>query len=275
MSKPEISNPVTAIAEEDATGEVADIFADIRDSMEIPLITSIWRILVDIEDGLRASWDVTKPVYETGQPQAALLKIREQASLPIPEPLASSQLTCVGVSGDDLPSIRAILDAYNRSNGLNLIALTALVATPSGPPANDPPPRSPPSWPQLPPLLTQADISEHTWTLMLDIYNLGVASRKPGVATLWRHLAHWPGLLALVYSGLAPLVRDGTVQRSTRQVLELARTEGARIAHHRPDTSSLPEEALDLIAEYAGKVHRMVTIGHGVARWLQELEGEP
>ncbi len=34
---------------------------------------------------------------------------------------------------------------------------------------------------------------------MLDIYNLGVASRKPGVAMLWRHLAHWPGLLALIY----------------------------------------------------------------------------
>ena len=43
---------MTAIAETDATGEIADIFADIRETMELPLITSIWRILVDIEDGL-------------------------------------------------------------------------------------------------------------------------------------------------------------------------------------------------------------------------------
>ena len=54
MNQSEIRNPVTAMAESDATGEVAEIFADIRETMEIPLITSIWRILVDIEGGLRS-----------------------------------------------------------------------------------------------------------------------------------------------------------------------------------------------------------------------------
>lgn len=46
MSTPKLSNPVTAIAEADATGEIAEI----RETMGLPLITSIWRILVDIED---------------------------------------------------------------------------------------------------------------------------------------------------------------------------------------------------------------------------------
>ena len=55
MNQSEIRNPVTAMAESDATGEVAEIFADIRETMEIPLLTSIWRILVDIEGGLRSS----------------------------------------------------------------------------------------------------------------------------------------------------------------------------------------------------------------------------
>ena len=36
-------DPVSAIAEEDAVGEVAEIFADIRATMDIPLLTSIWR----------------------------------------------------------------------------------------------------------------------------------------------------------------------------------------------------------------------------------------
>ena len=40
------TDPVSAIAESEATGEVADIFADIRATMEIPLLTSIWRTLV-------------------------------------------------------------------------------------------------------------------------------------------------------------------------------------------------------------------------------------
>lgn len=143
MSPLQIRNPVTALAEADATGEIADIFADIRQTMELPLITSIWRVLVDIEDGLPTAWNATKPLYQTGQPQASLVKMREQISLPHPEPFTRSQLSCIGISPNDLPSIRAILNAYNRSNGLNLMALTALVVNPAGIPANEPVPPSP------------------------------------------------------------------------------------------------------------------------------------
>ena len=130
MNQSEIRNPVTAMAESDATGEVAEIFADIRETMEIPLITSIWRILVDIEGGLRSSWDATKQLYQTGQPQAALLRIRAETALPMPQPITISQLARVGVNRQDLSVIRSILAAYNRSNGLNLIALTALSVSP-------------------------------------------------------------------------------------------------------------------------------------------------
>ena len=35
-------DPVSAIAETDATGEVADIFADIRATMAIPMLTSMY-----------------------------------------------------------------------------------------------------------------------------------------------------------------------------------------------------------------------------------------
>ena len=35
------TDPVSAIAEADATGEVAEIFADIRATMDIPMLTSI------------------------------------------------------------------------------------------------------------------------------------------------------------------------------------------------------------------------------------------
>ena len=258
MSKLKTSNPVTAIAETDATGEIADIFADIRETMQLPLITSIWRILVDIEDGLPTAWNATKPLYQTGQPQAALLKMREQISLPIPEPFTLSQLACVGISQDDLPAIRAIINAYNRSNGLNLIALTALVVKPVGTPANEPVPPSPPPWPQLPPLLTQTNISADTWTLLQDIartnQRLNDKTRKPAIATIWRHLAHWPGLLALAYTSLSSLVQNGQLQRTMLQVNEIAQTEGARIAQLRSETGSIPEDAHNLITGYANGV---------------------
>lgn len=273
MSKLKISNPVTAIAEADATGDIADIFADIRQTMELPLITSVWRILVDIEDGLPTAWNATKPLYQTGQPQAALFKLRKQVSLPHPKPFTCSQLSCVGISPNDLPSIRAVLGAYNRSNGLNLMALTALVVNPNVTPANKPVPPSPSPWPQLPPLLAQADIQTETWTLLEDIARItqrpDAGDQKPTIATIWRHLAHWPGLLALVCTGLSALEQNGQLQEAMQQVHDRAQTEGARMAHLRPETPGIPEDAYNFITTYANGVHRIVTIGHIIENWLE------
>ena len=47
-------DPVSAIDENEAVGLNADIFLDIRQTMKIPLVTSIWRGLADIDDSLEA-----------------------------------------------------------------------------------------------------------------------------------------------------------------------------------------------------------------------------
>ena len=67
-------DPVTAISEAEATGRTAEIFADIREVMQIPLITSIWRVLADFDGGLEAAWAAVRPIYESGRPDAALQK---------------------------------------------------------------------------------------------------------------------------------------------------------------------------------------------------------
>ena len=270
-------DPVSAIAEAEATGEIAELFADIRQTMQLPLLTSIWRTLVGVEGELRAVWRVAKPLYETGQPAVALVRLREQATLPVPTPLAPGQLACAGVPPDDLPAIRAIVAAYNRSNGMNLITLTSLVVTPSGMPPDDPLPPAPLPWPALPPLLAQDDMAEDTWMLLQHLNRFGAVPGEPGLATVWRHLAHWPGLLAVIHAGLAPLQRDGTIRRSIQQVLDIAHEEGARLAHLRPEVVSMPEAARAMIANYVlnpGLVARMVAIGHGLARWLGAGNGQ-
>ena len=229
-------DPVTAISEAEATGETAQIFADIRETMQLPLITSIWRVIADMEGGLSAAWDATKPIYVTGQPEAALQKILDQSSLPIPEPIVSGQLACANVTGEDLPQIRSIVDAYNRSNGMNLLALTALVCAPSGTPANEPLPRPFGAWPTLPTLMEKPEIDKAAWKLLQHVNSLGLAAPHSGaIATLWRHLAQWPGLLAVIHAAFAPLHRDGTIQRSIQAVHSFSQAEGARIACLRPE----------------------------------------
>jgi hypothetical protein len=268
-------NAVTALAEADATGETAEIFADIRATMQIPLLTSIWRILADFDGGLRAAWDATKPLYESGQPGAALAKLKQTVPLPVPESLTGSEMASLGVSLDDLPKVRAIADAYNRSNGLNLIALTALVVRPSDEPSPAmypaPPTREP--WPELPVLLARDEIDDKTWASLESVDRYGTDGAHSGIATFWRHLGHWPGLIAETDARLAPLDRDGAIERTAQGVFDFARAEGARIAHLRADDIAIPEPARELIAGYVSSpttVTHIVNIGHGIAQWLEE-----
>ncbi len=273
MNREPRRDPVSAISEAEATGETARIFADIRETMQLPLITSIWRTIVDIEGGLRAAWDATKPLYVTGQPEAALQKILDRTSLPIPDPIVPGQLACANVIEEDLPKIRSIVDAYNRSNGMNLLALTGLVVPPSGTPPNEPLPQPLGVWPRLPKLLEKPEIDEATWTLVQHVNSGGLAA--PGsraVATLWRHLAQWPGLLSVIHAAFAPLHRDGTIQRSIQAVHSVSQAEGARIAYLRPEHVEMPDPAREIITHYATSpeaVANMVTRGHILAKWLQ------
>jgi len=271
MTAPHRRDPVTAISEAEATGRTAEIFADIRDVMQIPIITSIWRVLADFDGGLEAAWAAVRPIYESGQPDTALQKLKEQARFPVPDPLPVGRLVSAGVLAEDLPAIRAIIDAYNRSNGMNLIALTALVTDLPTKPSNYSTPPSHAPWPTLRPLLAQDEIGPETWDLLQGVKLLGARDDKSSLATLWRHLAHWPGLLSAVFESYEPMQRKGTLVRASAQVSEIARAEAVCIAHFRPSRVDIPEDAWQTIVHYVDgpfRVSRMVTLGHGLAQWL-------
>ncbi|MFN0041312.1 MAG: hypothetical protein ACKVP2_17505 [Burkholderiales bacterium] len=264
-------DPVTALDEASATGETAAIFADIRQTMGIPLLTSIWRGLAGIGTSLPKVWALAKPIYLSGLPDVALARVIARTRLPMPSPLAPTQLACVGIGPRDLDNIRAIVFAYNRSNGLNLAALAALVTPPGKEQAKASPRISAPPWPPLRPLLPREGIDDNTWNLIRHVNAFGASGIDASVATLWRHLAHWPGLLALAYTAFAPLQASGTITAAAAQVVTLAKEEGARMAHLRPATLDLPREAHDTLADYVNQpphVSRMVTLGHALAQWL-------
>lgn len=263
------TDPVSAIAESEATGEVAAIFADIRTTMDIPMLTSIWRTLVAVEGGLSAAWKAAKPLYLTGQPAAALARVIDGADLPSPAALVPGQLASAGVPPDELAAVRAIVAAYNRSNGMNMVALTALLAEPAPVPSTEPPALSPPPWPPLRPLLGAEEIDADCWALLREINTFGGATH--GLATLWRHLAHWPGLLALIHAAFAPLQQSGALGQAMQAVHDHGRAEAVHLAHLRPDPLLLPDDARRMIADYVATpqvVARMVTLGHILAGWL-------
>ena len=174
-------DPVSALAESEATGDAAELFADIRGAMQIPLLTSIWRILAGVEGALSGTWDGAKPLIETGQPDAALHRLTHEVSWPVP-----GQSIRDGVWKVDMATIRGLVEAYNRSNGLSLLALSALIAEPARGFATYPVPEVPGVWPVLPPLRSRDSIDDDTWALVERINRSGATPDQPGVATLWR-----------------------------------------------------------------------------------------
>ena len=263
-------DPVTAVDESTATGATAEIFADIRETMGIPLVTSIWRGLAGMGDSLQTVWNAAKPIYLSGHPERALGRVIEQTGLPMPEPLAPTQLACAGISDAQLESIRTIVDAYNRSDGMNMVTLAALIS-PQTASREDACPRTAPTWGEFPPLKAREELDENTWDLIRHVNAFGAPSIDANVATLWRHLGHWPNLLSLTYSAFAPKHADGSIAAATTRMVELTRQEGIRMAPWRNVEFILSEQARKTITGYVttpSQVIRMVTLGYALVRWL-------
>jgi hypothetical protein len=170
----------------------------------------------------------------------------------------------------DAGTARAVIAAYNRSNGLNLMALATLIAptaTGSGAVLAAASRASPARWPPLPRQAIAAD----TWDIIRHVNAFGASNIDAGVATLWRHLAPWPGLLALIHSAFAPLQSRGLIDEANARLVALSDAEGARMAHLRPTLPTLSPKALAAINGYVRsptQVARMVVIGHSLASWL-------
>jgi hypothetical protein len=119
-------------------------------------------------------------------------------------------------------------------------------------------------------LLAADAIDAECWALLRAINTFGGGSSH-GLATLWRHLAHWPGLLALIHAALAPLRQSGALAAAMQRVHERGRAEAAQLAQLRPEALVLPDAARRMIAAYVATprvVARMVSLGHILGRWL-------
>ena len=269
-------DPLTAISEAEATGEIAVCFADIRSTMQLPLLTSIWRTLAGVEGGLQTVWSASKPLFASGFPDSLLTRFQNPSLLPVPSESALVRLKNAGLSRESLEVIQGLVDVYTRSNSLNLLVLTALFANPTDQLEEEKPTQRAIEIPELPRLLEPHEIEPATWRLLLDINEFGASPDEPGLATLWRHLAHWPEALSVLYDALLPLQKNGVISRSIEQVLEVAQAEGSRLATLRPLELQAPEVARLMIKKYVthpGLVARMVAIGNGLSIWLRSDTG--
>jgi hypothetical protein len=217
-------DPVPSIPEAEADGEIAALYADIRDTLGVPVVNLIWRNLATIPNGLQWAWTTAKPLYASGAIYAEGYALRTEQGLPALPVLSAAALEAVGVTADGRETIRRILDSYDRSNPLNLLALLVLLGRLNGEDAKATP-RAIRGVPErsisgeLPALLALADMAPATASLVGAVNRLGAGGDDHILVSMPRHLAHWPGYLALYWTSIAPLDADGRLGDSIGAVL--------------------------------------------------------
>lgn len=268
-----MDDPVPAIPERSAAGEIAAIFADIRQVLAVEVVNLIWRHLATIEGALPWAWSSLRPVYVDGTVAREAAALHAELDLPAIPKVPSEVFTTLGLQVDDLVAIRGILSAYNRTNAMAQIALCALMSRLNGDvesgvdDEDTPTPRAPSdrwtdiSLPQLPRL---ADLPNETAGLVTALNDFGTNRPRPILASMYRHLAHWPPYLGLIWALVAPLDADGRLRRWIADGQGQAQRHAMRVAGRL--TAPLPDPKLAMamrsaIEPFAGDViARMVVI---------------
>ncbi|MDP1963057.1 MAG: hypothetical protein Q8K93_12735 [Reyranella sp.] len=262
-----MNGPFPAIAEASATGETADLFADIRATVGVRVVNLVWRHLATLDGALPWAWAAVKPLYLGGLPDQAAQRFRETMIVP---KLAS-------LAGDAPTSVDAVLASYDHSNTINLFALGALVAWLRDEADGGPPPphglrlRAPDV--ALPVLASEADVAPETWALVQRLNRLGDTAQPLILASMYRHLARAPAFLERVEAALAPVQADGFLDRAIAANRAAAHETAKRLAQaisaQRPPLADKIETSVSAFIDHA--IAKMVTI----CRSIRVARGQP
>src|SRR5260370_4397417 len=121
-----MSDPVPAISESEATGLIAEIYADIRCVYRVGVVNLIWRHLATIAGGLPWAWSTIRPLYVNGTVGREAAALRAALSLPELPPWPTAALMSAGLQDEDIAGIRTVLASYDRTNAMALIAFLAV-----------------------------------------------------------------------------------------------------------------------------------------------------
>ena len=246
-----MSDPVPAITEATALGETAAIFADIRHVLGVDVVNLIWRHLATIDGALPWAWGMLRPHYVDGSVVSEATSLHKELALPPMPGVPAEVFAALGLGSNDLAAIGDVLAAYDHTNAMAVVALIALRGklngrVPDGT-AAAPAPVAAATRIGLPKLLDLTAMQPGTAALVTALNGLG--TRRPGavLASMYRHLAHWPPYLSFAWLLLAPLDDDGRLATAIDHGRRAASTRADRLLA-RFDASPPPAQAATISA---------------------------
>ena len=258
------------IVESEATGETAVLFDDIRRTMGTATVNLIWRHLATQGECLRALWECVQPLYANGLLARAVSHFGHTVPRPNTTVWTHETLARAGLDPAAQDTVKAIIATYNRGNAFNLLTLSMLLydgetmakAIPLSDETSDP---FPIGQLTLPPVLELHDLAPAVQDQVLALNALGVDGSNHGiVATLYKHIAHWPSLLQVCHDDLAPLHARGEIQSWINATKQTAKEHAAPLVaslEARPQIAPNSSTHDTLTAFVNVAVARMLPIG--------------
>jgi hypothetical protein len=246
------------IPEAEAAGALADLYADIRLVLGLPLVNLVYRHLAVEPARLERAWQELRPnltdaTIDSGADELIDLARLDGAAVP------AAALGAAGLQPSDLQAVGTTLDAYNHANPRNLIALRALELGAPGtgrarPVARTAPPAD---------LLPMADLSSLDRGVVALLHEMAIPLAGPGSTTLipglLRHLADHPALLAIFWATLEPLARGRGVARRGNLVARRAAALAATLPH--PVRATTDPETKAVLRQFNRTIPRMIVAG--------------
>jgi len=194
------------LPEDQATGRIAEIYAEIRRFSGVTYVSSLQRHLATRPGLLPWTWDALRPAMVSGAIPEAGWRIARRIVLPPPAPVPPGTLRTWGVDDASLRAIRAAAATFVRVAPVNLVmgaCLKRLLAgeRPAG--AGFPSGWTPPALlAAVPETLDPARLPEERRAVLMRLAT--TVEGRPFVPGLYRQIAHWPAVLAWLADELAP-----------------------------------------------------------------------
>jgi hypothetical protein len=231
------TDSIPAITEKEATGEIAELYNDLRVTLGVPFVNLIWRHLATIPGGLSWTWTLVKPLYVSSELNRRAVEASKLISLPSVVTLPDFVWDGANVDRDARHTIVRLIESYNRANGVNFLALhVALTVLRDGLPTLSRGTtasqtvgcyREPIE--ALPPLLGFTELPKPLFALVRRLDEFGRLGSNKAIASLYRHLAHWPGFLSIAYTAFEPLHRSGELTKAQANLIDSGRRQCAEL----------------------------------------------
>ncbi|MFC1491888.1 halocarboxylic acid dehydrogenase DehI family protein [Nitrospinota bacterium] len=237
------------ISERDASGRIAEIYEDIRQTLRTTQVSLIYRTLAVHEDYFAAAWEALRPNASITYFERCADSLRMRMTPPMPEDVPDFEEEFeeeYGYTEEQIARIDGILDVYNYVNPKNLILVGALRGAIAGmkiggvKPGFDedlePLPRGPHPSMILPDLLQPAEAGAEIAGVFERIQR---ETGLWGVPSIWRALARFPEFACRAWD----FVREERTKKGFEITVSLSQGAAGAAAQEFPHPVALSREA--------------------------------